>query len=445
MRPADEPSEAPLADDELDALFAPLADARLIALAVSGGADSLALLDAVERWPKRQVPAIVLTVDHGLRRGSRIEASRVAGIARRRGMEARVLAWKGPRPQSDIEGAARAARYRLLLEACRLAGASHLLLAHHQGDLAETFLLRLKRGGGVFGLAAMRPWLDLGDIVIVRPFLGLPRARLAATTAAAKLVPVDDPMNADPRFDRARVRRLLPRLAEEGLDPASLAAAALRLADAADAIDHGATMLLAEAVEADEFAVAWLDAARFSAAPHAVRMRALARILTAVGGDDYPPRHERLAALHDAIVARPSRFKRTLAGTIVEARAGRFAFYREMGREELPTIALKPGFRGFWDHRFAVEVGKGAPAGLSLGPLGEAGRREFGPFDQDHPVGAVAALPALRRRGRIVGVAPFSSGFPPGAASSVTVRAILGERLRRPPLFPDSAGHYGRR
>ena len=409
MRPADEPSEAPLADDELDALFAPLADARLIALAVSGGADSLALLDAVERWPKRQVPAIVLTVDHGLRRGSRIEANRVAGIARRRGMEARVLAWKGPRPQSDIEGAARAARYRLLLEACRLAGASHLLLAHHQGDLAETFLLRLKRGGGVFGLAAMRPWLDLGDIVIVRPFLGLPRARLAATTAAAKLVPVDDPMNADPRFDRARVRRLLPRLAE--------------------------------AVEADEFAVAWLDAARFSAAPHAVRMRALARILIAVGGDDYPPRHERLAALHDAIVARPSRFKRTLAGTIVEARAGRFAFYREMGREELSTIALKPGFRGFWDHRFAVEVGKGAPAGLSLGPLGEAGRREFGPFDQDHPVGAVAALPALRRRGRIVGVAPFSSGFPPGAASSVTVRAILGERLRRPPLFPDSAGH----
>ncbi len=309
----------------------------MIALAVSGGADSLALLDAVDRWREPEMRVIVLTVDHRLRSGSRAEAEAVAALAASRGMRARVLAWKGPHPKSGIEGAARAARYRLLLEACRAEGASHLVLAHHRDDLAESFLLRLRRGSGVFGLAAMRPLLDLGNLSVVRPFLTVPRTRLAATAAAAKLVPVEDPMNTDPRFDRARMRRLLPRLAEEGLDPEALAAAALRLADAADAIDAAATALLAEAVEADGLAVAWLDAARFAAAPLAVRMRALVRILIAVGGGDYPPRHERLSGLHDAIIAPPSRLKRTLAGTVVEMRGGRFAFYREAGREDLPT------------------------------------------------------------------------------------------------------------
>lgn len=432
-------AEAPLADDELEELFAPLAEASLIALAVSGGADSLALLDAVDRWRRRprRPRVVVLTVDHRLRRGSGAEAVAVAKIARARGMTARVLAWKGPRPKSDIEGAARAGRYRLLIDACREESATHLVLAHHRDDLAETFLLRLQRGAGVFGLAAMRPILAVGDVTIVRPLLGLARARLAATTAAARLTPVDDPMNADSRFDRARVRRLFPMLASEGLDGMSLAAAALRLADAADAIDAVATALISDAVTTDVVAVAWLDVAAFAKASVEVRMRALTRLLLAVGGDDYPPRHERLAALCDAILghAERGRFKRTLAGTVVEWRDGRFAFYREGGRLGLPTVKVKAGFAGTWDHRFAVAVGKGAPVGLTLGPLGESGRREIGAVSGTRPAGALAALPALRRRGKVVAVPSLSEG----EAFPVTVRPILLDRLRRPPLFPDLA------
>jgi tRNA(Ile)-lysidine synthase len=441
VHPADEPPAAALADDELDALFAPLANASLIALAVSGGADSLALLDAVDRWRKhRQV--VVLTIDHRLRRGSRAEADAVVAIAHKRGLGARSMTWTGPKPHGDVEAAARAARYRLLLAACREMRASHLVLAHHRDDLAETFLLRLNRGSGVFGLAAMRPRLDLGDIVIVRPFLSLSKARLTATVARAKLKPADDPMNSDPRFERARVRALMPVLAEAGLNPAALAATAIRLADAADAIDAAATMLLAEAVEADAFAVAWLDPERFAAWPAAVRKRALARILIAVGGDPYPPRHERLMALHDAIDARPGRFKRTLARAMVEARGGRFAFYREVGREPLPTMAVKPGSSGVWDHRFAFEASADSPAGLTIGPGPPGGaenpKREDGA--RSYSVGMRAALPVLRRRGRVLAAFPISPSFPPILAPPVTVRAILGERLRRPPLFPDETG-----
>jgi tRNA(Ile)-lysidine synthase len=352
-------------------------------------------------------------------------------------MTACVLTWKGPKPKSDIEGSARSARYRLLVDACRQEGASHLILAHHQDDLAETFLLRLRRGAGVFGLAAMRPVHRVGDVTIVRPFLGVPRARLAATTAAAKLKATDDPMNSDSRFDRVRVRRLMPMLAGEGLDASSIAAAALRLADAADAIDDAATALLVDAVTVDALAVAWLDLSRFAGAPIEVRMRVLTRLLLALGGEDYPPRHERLAALSEVICAHDerTRLKRTLAGTVVESRDGRLAFYRESGRVGLPTVKVKVGFAGIWDHRFAVAVGKGAQAGLTLGPLGEAGRREVGARAGIHPAGALAALPAFRRKGKIVAVPSLQplEGFP------AAVRPIVAERLQLPPLFPDLA------
>jgi tRNA(Ile)-lysidine synthase len=435
-------SAAPLADEELDALFAPLAEAPLIGLAVSGGADSLALLDGVARWRARhggRPHAIVLTVDHGLRRGSAREAAQVAKIARARGLKACVLTWEGPKPQSDIEGRARAARYRLLLEACREARATHLVVAHHQDDLAETFLLRLRRGAGVFGLAAMRPSLAVGDVTIVRPFLGVPRARLAATTVAAELTPVDDAMNSDPRFERTKVRRLLPTLAGEGLDPAMLAATALRLADAADAIDAAATLLLREAVAVDDLAVASLDLVPFARAPQEVRLRGLVRLLLAVGGDDYPPRYERLAALLDAIVAHDGarRFKRTLGGTVIEVRSGRFLFYREIGRARLPGVTVKPGFSGVFDRRFTVSVEEGGPAGLKLGLLGEEGRRSVGATAGAHPAGALAALPAFRRNGRIIAVPAlgYGAGTPPA-----TARQIVADRLARPPLFPDLAG-----
>jgi tRNA(Ile)-lysidine synthase len=282
----------------------------------------------------------------------------------------------------------------------------------------------------------MRSPLVVGDVTIVRPFLAIGRDRLAATARAAGLAPVHDPMNADPRFDRVRMRRLLPTLAEEGLDPASIAATALRLADAADAIDAAATSLLQSAVQVDELAAAWLSPAAFLAAPVEVRQRALARLLMAIGGEDYSPRHERLAALLDAI-AGAARFKRTLGGAVAERRGGRVVLYRETGREGLAEIELSPGDSLVWDHRFAVEVSRSAPAGLTIGPLGEAGRRVVGVPGSLHPAGAVAALPAVRRGETLIAVPPLARGEAGGA---VTIRGIVAERLARPPLFPDLAG-----
>ena len=267
---------AALAGPEVAALFAPLAAAPVIALAVSGGGDSLALLVAADHWRTsgKRPRVIVLTVDHGLSPGSDAVAAGVAAIARGRSLEARVLTWRGTKPSGDIEAAARDARYRLLVAAAREAGATHLVTAHSLDDQAETFLMRLERGSGVFGLAAMRREIDLDGLILFRPFLAVPRTRLAATTLGAGLAAHDDPMNADSRFLRVRMRELLPALAAAGIDAAALADTAARLACAANAIDVAVDRLVAAAVTADAFAVATLRTNVFAAAADEVRSAA---------------------------------------------------------------------------------------------------------------------------------------------------------------------------
>jgi tRNA(Ile)-lysidine synthase len=165
-------------------------------------------------------------------------------------------------------------------------------------------------------------------------------------------------------------------------------------------------------------------------------MRSVVRLLLAVGGDEYAPRHERLAAMMEAMAGwdGKSRLKRTLGGAVMETRDGSFAFYRELGRDGLPSVAVKAGFSGVWDRRFAVAVGTGAPAGLVLGPLGD----DTGPFVRLRgrcPAAALAALPVLRSGGKVVA----GAGLGLNASFPVEIRSLLGERLVRPPLFPDLA------
>ena len=426
---------APLSDAELDPLFASLAAATKVALAVSGGPDSLALLDCIDRWRKQgsRPEAIVLSVDHRLRAGSGDESAMVAGIAEARGLDCRILVREGPAPASGVEAAARQARYALLLAAARREGATHLVTAHHRDDQAETFLMRITRGSGPYGLAGMRRETVAGGpgeapIIVSRPFLDLPRARLAATTAAAGLVPVADPMNDDPRFLRARIRHAMPRLAAAGLEPALLAEVAGRMGEAADALDRGTARLIAGAVTVDALAVVRVDRAALAGEPEEIRRHLIVRILEAIGGAPYPPRNEKLDALL-ATVSGAHQTKRTLAGVAIEVRRDKLVFYREIGREGLGGMEVLPGWSGIFDRRFSVTVATDAPINLRLAALGEAGRLEAGARSDRGPVGALAALPALWHEGRLYAVPslPWPDPLPPSA----TVTPLVRERLLR--------------
>jgi tRNA(Ile)-lysidine synthase len=290
------------------------------AVAVSGGSDSLALMALLARWAKdhKLSRPIVLTVDHGLRNGSAEDARQVVNSAAAAGLKAHVLHWRGSKPESDIEAAARDARYRLMGGWCLKQRVSGLYLAHSLEDQAETFLLRLARGSGLDGLSAMKsvaplPSRKCEGVVLVRPMLGFERTRLRAFLAAEGQTWLEDPMNADFRFARVRIRSAWPTLEGIGLSPARIAAAAAHLARAREALDRDTRELISGACHFED-GNALVDAARLVDAPTEVGLRALAHVLMVVSASDYRPRFERLERLFTRICAGEFRSGCTLHG-----------------------------------------------------------------------------------------------------------------------------------
>ena len=229
-------------DEEANALFSGLENLRGLLLAVSGGSDSTALLVLASRWAKglkkrlkHSPPKLAaITIDHGLRPESRREAAAVKRLARRLGLPHRTLHWRGPKPKTGLQEAARNARYQLLAKEAVRTGVEHIVTAHTLDDQAETVLFRLARGSGLTGLAGMAHAATIPAgrdtaIFLVRPLLRVPKARLVATLRAAGIAHSEDPSNLDPRFTRTRLRALLPDLAREGLDARGLARLALRM------------------------------------------------------------------------------------------------------------------------------------------------------------------------------------------------------------------------
>jgi tRNA(Ile)-lysidine synthase len=377
---------APITADEFARWMAqcgPFEPRPRLAVAVSGGADSLALTLLAQDWArKRRGRILALTVDHGLRPGSGAEARRVAAWLRRPGITHRILRWTGPKPETGLQAAARAARYRLLEGACRAAGIVHLLLAHTRDDQAETVLLRLEGGSGPFGLAAMPIVHEIAAARLLRPLLAVARARLEATLAARKQVWIDDPSNRDARFARARLRTAFAVREDAAELRASLAAAAADLGRFRAREEQQVAALLARTVELRPEGYAWLDLRGLGQAAPQLAWRALAAVLTTVGGLAYPPRA-------DAVRALLARLLRGATGTLARCRimaAGdRHLVLRELrgfDRLRVPRAARSL----CWDGRFAVMRQRATSRAGTLSALGETGWAE-----------AVAKRPALRR------------------------------------------------
>jgi tRNA(Ile)-lysidine synthase len=378
--------DVPVSDGEAATLFAPLRDRAGIVLAVSGGPDSTALLHFYARARRLDAalpPAVVVTVDHRLRPEAADEACRVAALAARHGLPHRTCVWDGPKPAADLQAAARRARYDLLFDAARDLGCDTVALAHHAEDQAETVLARLARGSGVVGLAAIAPARRVDGLLVVRPLLDLPKARLLATLAAAGETWIDDPSNRDRRYDRVRWRDAAPFLAELGLTRDRLTATARAMARAAAAIDRDVDAALAAGVAVHPAGWATIDPEIFAALPDEIRLRLLSRLIRAVGGAPYGPRLEPVVAVDAALATGDMNTPvagRTLGGTRIERRRGRIWVAAEPGRGTPPVLHLAPGARGRWRGR-RIELAADAPGPVTIAPLGAAGRRALAATD----------------------------------------------------------------
>jgi len=393
-----------------------------LAVAVSGGADSMALAFLARDWAEARGGAVTaLTVDHRLRPEAKREARWVRDILAAQGIGQRVLVWHEGESvtRANLQARARRARYRLLEDWCRTHAVLHLLTAHHRDDQAETFLLRLGRGSGTFGLAGMAAVVERPHLRLLRPLLDFSGDELRRALAGAGRDWIDDPSNADTAFARVRVRRALPGLEAAGLNAARIAETAARLGRDRRMFEDAVARLLAVGASPDPAGFVRLDRAGFLAAPRPIGLRALARVLGAVGGGEYPPRFERLERLYEEIAGDCR--TRTLGGCAIRlAAGGALLVCREPAAQGAVMSMAGPGTLT-WDGRFLIRLSRAGERGSklssrhTLAPLGREGWQAIKsdapgyagrPDSRPRPLPAVVriGLPALRRAGRVVEV-----------------------------------------
>ncbi len=277
-----------------------------IAIAVSGGPDSMALTRLAQEWAEDCGLSLVgLTVDHRLRPQAKREAEQVSDWYMGLGLDHHILVWDEGRRVGQLDrspqAAAREARFDLMSSWCREHGVQTLLVAHHADDQVETFVQRLLRGSGVDGLAAMAAKTLRQDVQVVRPLLDRSKADLVATCQAHQQSWIEDPSNEDEQFSRVRVRKLLAALEMEGLNSERLLDTVGHMQRVKEAIDHAVGQVFEEAERPSEAGTLTLDLSVLMAAPEEVGLRCLARCLCQISGANYPPRFDRLSRLYHAL------------------------------------------------------------------------------------------------------------------------------------------------
>jgi tRNA(Ile)-lysidine synthase len=411
-----------------------LSGASALALAVSGGGDSIALAVLCARvLLPRGVRLKAYTVDHGLRSGARAEAVAAGKTLAALGIAHEILVWEDKKPQTHVQERARAARYALISDACRRDGFDTLLTAHQAEDQMETFWMRLAHGSGLDGLAAIAPQRRLhGGLRLVRPLLGFGRAALRDTCRAVNVDWAEDPTNENEKYLRPRLRGFEEILIAEGLTPDRLAQVTQKLADARTALEYIAAEKTAACAQVYPEGYVRLDAAALSALPDDITRRVLSRLLLLVAPADYPPGFDLLDNLRRD-VADAGFAGRTAFGCDISAAAdGAVLIVREAAALP-PPVALNGTSRQIWDRRFVLS---GLPArgeSLRLGALGAAGvamLRKQAAGDKNIPAalerlpGKVrVTLPALWQDEKLLSVPHLSWHDASAAADCADVRA----------------------
>jgi tRNA(Ile)-lysidine synthase len=400
-------------DLELGKCFNKVSTQTEIALAVSGGPDSMALLLLVDRWRRARLQqgqvapeVMVFTIDHGLRPQASVECRFVVKKARELGYNAEILHWEGLPPTTRIQEKARDIRYQLLAGACHLHGIKTLMIAHHLDDQAETFLMRLARGSGVDGLAAMAEESQRYGLLLMRPLLGFEKADLLGQLCESGWNYITDPSNTDLRFERVRLRECNEELQKLGLTSAMIGLSAARLRRVKRALNEVSERFLAQNAFISDFGTARIDQLAFFDAPDEIAIRALSKILRICGGSHEVPNMARLEKLTTRLKA-DFATNRTLAGCRLIAKGDFWLIVRETGRITETAKPIVPGACMFWDSRYIVCADQAASKSIVAGPLVKIGDLKDTGYEnalQNIPKEARSSLLAFRRKGELLAV-----------------------------------------
>lgn len=307
---------------------------QAVAVAVSGGPDSMALCALLKGWADaRGVEVHALSVDHGLRAEGAQEAAQVGEwLESWSGFRHEVLRWGDP-AETAVQEEARRARYALMAEYCTKHKISHLFLGHHRDDQAETVLFRLAKGSGLDGLAGMRSVQKYdGGLKLLRPLLGVSKEDLISFCADEKISYIEDPSNKNDDFARIRLREAREVLEAEGLSSKRLSVTASRLLRAKKALDFIAGEVYKEALVDNNTKQIVLNFKILKSQPDEIALRCVLLALSNLRPEaDYSPRMEKVEALVSDCMRSDAFRKRTLGGVIFERddKAGTLCMMKE--------------------------------------------------------------------------------------------------------------------
>ncbi|MBA8667059.1 tRNA lysidine(34) synthetase TilS [Holosporaceae bacterium 'Namur'] len=355
-----------------------------IAIAVSGGADSMCLTYLCRKWGKTTNTEIIcLIVDHKFRQESTIEAESVRKRLLEKKLKAEILTFHTEKPKANLHAIAREERYNLLTDFCKKNNIKYLLTAHNRNDQAETVLMRIFRGTGIDGLTGIPGHYETKGISILRPLLLFSREEIEATLTYAKWEWVNDPSNLNEKYERSKIRKLINTLPEKQLIISRLNLLAKNSARAKSFLNIHSNKVYEEISYEGKFGEIYLNKAEFLKLDEEIALRILTRILNRVSGNHYPPRLGSLELLYN-LIRENKDFIKTLWGCEINANAETMLFYRELNAVE-NMKKLIPHQETIWDNRYKIKVTEE----LSVGALNQQGLKTLKAWIKDRPISKI--------------------------------------------------------
>ena len=385
-----------------------------IAIAVSGGVDSMVLMNlAKESDFLNDKNVFILVVDHGLRAESKQEAKFVKNEAKKLGFPTRILKWKGSKPNKRIQEEARNKRYSLLINFCRENNINNLYLAHHLDDQIETFLFRMFRGSGLQGLTSFSSSYERNGLTLIRPLIDTPKSELISYARRKKINWVEDPSNKNQKYDRVKLRKVLPLIYKEGFDKKVFLKSVKKLRLANQALDQITKEFVLQYVIINKNISVFIKQELFLTAPEDVQLRVLQNTIRIFSGERYySPNYLKILNLMNWARNDNDISAKTLGGTIFRKRKGGLILYKEVKKlNEIKPIKLSKSKYRAWDNRFLIKINKSVKGEISyLGNEGVKilkskkilGKKGFNGI----PLTALYSIPAMWDGKRLIS-APF--------------------------------------
>ncbi len=357
---ANSQSLTPVSSSEFDELVAAIGYFEKnpeIAIATSGGADSMALLLLADNWAKSINGRVIsLTVNHNLRPEASSEALQVAKWCKKYDIEHHILSWEPDVGNiHGIQESARNARYNLMTEWCNKNNILHLLLAHHMDDQVETMLFRLARGSNLDGLSAMSGQTIVSGVRLIRPFLHINKERLVHTLESSGQEWIEDPSNHNNKYTRVAIRNQLSKLRGKSDIKRRTTYVISKFSKFRSLIDSYLVSQITDAVQIYPEGYAIIDIDKFLNTEPNISAKILGKLICALNGEAHPPRSEKLINLAKLITNKRLNKKYTIGGLLFEMLPNnRIIIYRESKSIGKPAI-IRPNVPTLWDNRFILE------------------------------------------------------------------------------------------